>query len=96
MRKYQLVFVVVASAFAGWALAQAQRPDPDFLLEIESPAGMTTVRCISGCLLVGSRDLGNPNAHRMKRYFFTCEGASVTRCGARAAGWHVPPEEKPK
>ena len=73
----------------GWAVGYAQRPAPEFMLSIDAPAGETRVECVSGCQLVGARDLGNPAAGRMKTYMYSCGGTNVDRCRAQAAGWLV-------
>lgn len=44
----------------GWALGYAQRPEPEFMIKIEAPAGNTSVECDSGCELMGARDLKYP------------------------------------
>ena len=71
----------------GWAVGSAQRSEPEFMLAIDAPAGETRIECVSGCELLGSRDLGNPNAGRMKVYTYGCSGAQ--RCEATVAGWLV-------
>ena len=82
----------VALLISGFAVGHAQTSErPDFMLAIEAPPGETHVKCISGCKLMGARDLGNPNAGRLVEYFYGCyvpagEDAKGT-CGARVAGW---------
>jgi len=71
----------------GWTVGYAQRSEPQFTLLIDAPAGETTIECASGCALIGSRDLGNPNAGRMKKYGYGCSGRSFERCSASVAGW---------
>lgn len=71
----------------GWAVGYAQNPEPDFMIEIRAPAGDTSVECISGCVLIGARDLDNPEAGPLKIYEYGCSGVGVQRCKARAAGW---------
>jgi hypothetical protein len=73
----------------GWAVGHAQRSEPEFIISIDAPVGETRVECVSGCELMGSRDLGNPNARRLKVYKFGCAGTGVQRCGASVAGWLV-------
>ena len=73
----------------GWAVGNAQRSKPQFMISINAPAGETRVECVSGCELMGSRDLGNPNAGRLKVYTFGCSGSRDQRCGALVAGWLV-------
>ena len=41
----------------GWAVGYAQRPNQEFMLSIDAPAGETRIECVSGCGLRGSRDL---------------------------------------
>jgi hypothetical protein len=83
--------VVIAFLFVGlgWTLGHAQRPDPEFMIAIDAPVGETRVECVSGCTLMGARDLENPNASRMRTYTYGCSGRDVRRCGAQVAGWPV-------
>lgn len=85
-RKAFLAFVLVGS---GWAVGYAQRSEPEFMMAIDAPAGETRVECISGCEMIGARDLGNPNAGRLKVYTYGCRGRNVQRCQAQIAGWLV-------
>ena len=78
-----LAFVLVG---LGWAIGYAQRPEPEFMIAIDAPVGETRVECLSGCELIGARDLGNPNAGRLKVYGYGC---NARRCKARVAGWLV-------
>ena len=71
----------------GWTVGYANRPEPDFVLAIDAPVGETHVECVSGCRLIGARDLGNPKAGLMRVYSYSCSGTDVRRCGARVAGW---------
>jgi hypothetical protein len=73
----------------GWALGYAQRVEPEFMIQIDAPAGETSVECLSGCELVGARDVENPRAGRMKTYRYRCGGESAQRCTGRVAGWLV-------
>jgi hypothetical protein len=73
----------------GWTVGYAQRSEPQFTLSIDAPVGETRIECVSGCSLIGSRDLGNPNAGRMKEYQYGCSGRGVERCSASLAGWLV-------
>ena len=73
----------------GWTVGYAQRPEPDFMLAIDAPAGETRVECVSGCRLMGARDLPNIRAGQMTAYRYSCSGAAVRRCTAQAAGWLV-------
>ena len=73
----------------GWAFGAAGRPEPEFVIAIDAPAGQTSVECVSGCKLIGARDLPNSNAQLMKVYSYSCSGAGVQRCGAQIAGWRV-------
>ena len=73
----------------GWTVGAAERPQPDFLIAIDAPVGETRVECVSGCDLMGARDLPNPRAGRMTVYAYGCSGGSVQRCVAQVAGWRV-------
>ena len=73
----------------GWSLGAEERPEPDFVIAIDAPVGETRIECLSGCRLMGARDLPNPNAVRMKAYSYGCGGGKVQRCGAHVAGWRV-------
>jgi hypothetical protein len=73
----------------GWAVGAAERPEPEFMIAIDAPVGQTRVECLSGCRLMGARDLPNANAHQMKVYSYGCSGRGVQRCGAQVAGWRV-------
>lgn len=84
IRGASLAFVLVG---LGWLVGYAQRPEPEFMLAIDAPAGETRVECVSGCKLMGARDLGNPNALRSMVYTYRCSGRNVQRCGAKVAGW---------
>jgi hypothetical protein len=72
----------------GWTLGSAARPEPEFTIAVDAPAGQTRVECLSGCRLIGARDLPNSNAAQMKVYSYGCRGAA--RCGAQIAGWRAP------
>ena len=73
----------------GFAMGHAQVPEPEFLLAIDAPVGETRIECLSGCELMGARDLGNPNAGRMTEYVYACSGQGIMRFTARAAGWRT-------
>lgn len=73
----------------GWTVGAAERPQPEFIIAIDAPVGQTRVECVSGCRLVGAKDLPNPSAGLMKVYSYGCSGGSVQRCGAQVAGWRV-------
>ena len=81
-----LAFILVG---LGWVVGNTQRPAPEFMLAIDAPVGETRVECVSGCELMGARDLGNPNAGRLTVYGYGCSGRNVQRCRARIAGWLV-------
>ena len=81
------VLLAVGLLAVGWTLGYAQRAQPEFMIAIDAPAGNTRIQCISGCELLGARDLENPNAGRMKTYGYACGGSSASRCTARVAGW---------
>ena len=81
-----LAFVFVA---LGWALGYSQRSAPEFMIAIDAPVGETRVECVSGCELIGARDLGNPKAGRLTVYGDGCSGRNVRRCRAQIAGWLV-------
>jgi hypothetical protein len=72
----------------GWRAGAATRPEPEFMLAIDAPGGQTRVECVSGCRLMGGRDLPNPAAGSMKVYSYGCGGA---RCQAQVAGWRLEP-----
>lgn len=73
----------------GWTVGAAARPEPDFMIAIEAPVGQTRIECLSGCRLVGARDLPNSRAMQMKVYSYECSGRDTQRCAARVAGWRV-------
>jgi hypothetical protein len=73
----------------GWTAGAAERPEPEFMIAIDAPVGQTRVECISGCRLMGARDLPNRTAGTMKVYSYRCSGRNVQRCGAQVAGWRV-------
>jgi len=73
----------------GWTVGHAQRPEPEFMIAIDAPVGETHVECVSGCRLIGARDVGNPNASQMRVYTYGCSGGNVQRCEAKVAGWLV-------
>ena len=73
----------------GWTAGAAERRQPEFMIAIDAPAGQTRVECLSGCRLMGARDLPNNSATTMKVYAYQCSGPSVRRCGAQVAGWRV-------
>jgi hypothetical protein len=75
----------------GWSVGHAQRAEPDFKLSIDAPFGETRVTCVSGCVLMGVRDLSNANAGTMLDYSYGCSGPASAgpeaRCGTTVAGW---------
>jgi hypothetical protein len=73
----------------GWTARAAARPEPEFMIAIDAPAGRTRIECLSGCSLLGARDLPNAGAIRIKAYWYECSGGGVQRCGAQVAGWRV-------
>jgi len=73
----------------GWTAGAATRPEPEFMIAIDAPAGRTRIECLSGCNLMGARDLPSVGAVPMKAYWHECSGASVQRCKAQVAGWRV-------
>jgi hypothetical protein len=79
-------FVLVS---LGWVIGHAQRAEPEFMISIDAPVGETRIECASGCELMGSRDVGNPSAGRLKVYMYGCAGRNAQRCGASVAGWLV-------
>jgi hypothetical protein len=89
MSRTHQFFVALILLGSGWAVGYAQRPEPQFMLSIEAPAGETKLECVSGCQLIGARDVGNPNAGRMKSYTFSCSGPGSHRCKGAAGGWLV-------
>ena len=89
MRVMKGAFVAFVLVGLGWAVGNAQRSQPEFMIAIDAPVGETRVECVSGCELMGARDLGNPNAGRLKVYAYGCRGRNVRRCTAQIAGWLV-------
>lgn len=83
------VFLACLLVGLGWVIGYAQRSQPEFMLAIDAPVGETRVECVSGCNLMGARDLGNPVARRLKVYTYSCRGINVQRCGAQVGGWVV-------
>jgi len=81
-KSFSLALVVLG---IGWTVGYAQRPEPEFMLSIEAPVGETRIECVSGCQLIGARDVGVPSAGRMKTYTFSCTGSH--RCKGSAGGW---------
>jgi hypothetical protein len=75
----------------GWTVGHADRAEPEFMLAIDAPFGSTRVECLSGCVLMGANDLGNPNAGTMSVYTYGCSGRAAAnsdaRCEAQVAGW---------
>ncbi len=69
----------------GWSVGYAQSSGPEFVLEIDAPVGRTSISCVEGCELLGMRDVINPNAGRLKAYFYECSGHH--RCQAQVGGW---------
>lgn len=82
----QAIWSILLVAF-GFIAGHAQTSEPDFMLAINAPGGETNVKCLSGCELMGARDLGNPDAGRMVEYDFGCSGPNANVCGAQVAGW---------
>jgi hypothetical protein len=80
------VFLGIGLLGIGWAVGYAQRPEADFMIKINAPAGNTSVECVSGCELLSEHDLESANG-RMKTFAFGCTGSASKRCGAQAAGW---------
>jgi len=79
----------IALVALGWTVGAAERSEPEFMLAIDAPVGETRVECLSGCRLIGARDLPNPRASQLKVYAYGCTGRGVPRCGATVAGWRV-------
>jgi hypothetical protein len=84
MKKFAIALVLLGS---GWAVGQARRPTPEFMLSIDAPVGETRIECVSGCQLIGARDVGVPSAGRMKSYTFSC--TDPHRCKGAVGGWLV-------
>ncbi len=70
----------------GWAAGTAQSGVGDFEMRINAVAGTTNVECVRGCSLIGSRDVRNPQASRMRTYEFSCN-SSTGRCQATVVGF---------
>lgn len=83
------LFLAIGLFAVGWTAGYAQRAQPEFLIAIDAPAGQTRLECISGCELLGARDLESPSAGPTATYQFSCSGSSAARCMARVAGWLV-------
>jgi hypothetical protein len=92
---------VIALVALGWVAGRAQdRPEPQFVLNVEAPQGWTKVVCVRGCELVAERS--STTAKRMPEFIYGC-GVSGTpeaprlqpvreglRCKGTALGWIVP------
>lgn len=87
MKIIVFAFSIVVAFVLGVNSGYAQRSEPDFVLEISAPMGETQVSCISGCSLIGMRDIEIPNAGKMKNYVFSCSGGADQPCQAQVAGW---------
>ena len=77
-----IAFVLVA---VGWAVGRAQTRLGDFEIEIDAPGGSTRIECVRGCSLIGSRDVGNPRAERLRKY-----SVLLLRCQVLGPGERVP------
>jgi len=80
--------VVIAAALVGlgWAAGQAaQTPQADFEIEVSSPAGTTTITCVRGCGLQGSRYKPDQSAARPS-VEYTC-GSFGQQCGGAVHGF---------
>ena len=91
MKNFAIAHILLGS---GWAIGQAQRPEPEFMLSIDAPVGEARIECVSGCQLIGARDVDVPSAGRMKSYTFSC---TTTRLAAVHL-WPVvpnPPHRQP-
>ena len=87
-----LIHVAIALALVagGWAAGRAQTRLGDFEIAIDAAEGSTRVECVRGCSLIGSRDVGNPRAERMRTYSFSCSGGAAHRCSAQVNGFLQP------
>ena len=82
-------FLALVLLAIGWSAGYAQRTKPEFIVAIDAPAGNTRVQCVSGCELLGARDVESAGAGRMQTYEYGCSSAPGGRCMARVAGWLV-------
>ena len=92
---------VLALVALGWVAGRAQdRPEPQFVLNVEAPQGWTKVICVRGCELVAERSA--TNAKRTPEFVYGCgvsgspeaprlqAGLSETlRCRCTALEWIV-------
>ena len=89
----RLVIIRMAAAAGlialGWTAGRAaQAPQADFEIEIESPAGTTTVTCTRGCGLQFIRM--TPDKSKAERSFtYTCGGDNAPYCGGSVQGWVI-------
>jgi hypothetical protein len=83
----RLLQIVVALALfgAGWVVARAQTPAPDFELVVDAPGGRTNITCVRGCKLMWVERGINPNATATSTFEYGC---TAPRCSsARVGGW---------
>ncbi len=92
MRRILLQAIAAAAMLgAGWGVARAQAPAPNFELVVEAPAGATTIKCVRGCTLMWVERGINPNNTPKPQFDFSCSGGNVERCSSfRVGGWVTP------
>lgn len=86
--KKMIIRVATAGALvgSGWAAGTAQTGRGDFEVRINAVVGTTSVECLRGCTLIGSRDVRNPVAGRSRTYEFSCTSRGG-RCEAVVVGF---------
>jgi hypothetical protein len=89
MSTTKILSLALVALGVGWSVGYAQRPEPEFMLSIDAPVGETRIECLSGCQLIGARDVGVPSAGRMRTYTFSC--TDPHRCKGAAGGWMIRP-----
>jgi hypothetical protein len=92
---------VVALVALGWIGGRAQdRPEPQFVLDVEAPQGWTKIVCVRGCELVAARSA--TSAKRTPEFTYGCgvhgtpdapqpqPASGSLRCRGTALGWIAP------
>jgi hypothetical protein len=80
--------LALALVGTGYTIAKAQAPQPVFELQVDAPAGETTIRCLRGCGLLWVERGINPRAMPTSTFEFGCNGATTVRCASgRVGGW---------
>ena len=88
VRTLMQVALALALVGTGWiaAKAQAQVSVPDFELQVDAPAGATTIRCVRGCKLAWVQRGLNPNDAPQPSFEYEC---TAGRCGSGLVGGWV-------